>query len=97
MAIKVACPHCDQVHTLSDTQEGKTIRCKSCDEKFAVSKPRRRADEEEEDRPSAWPGVRAVIVMTLTRTTGHIAESETATSRCGPGWREGADCSSSCC
>jgi DNA-directed RNA polymerase subunit RPC12/RpoP len=54
MTIKASCPHCEREYTLADTQEGKTVRCKDCDEKFVVEKPRRKRrddDEEEDDRP----------------------------------------------
>lgn len=53
MSITIACPHCGRAETLADTQEGHTVRCKGCDEKFVVEKLRRQrsANEDEDDRP----------------------------------------------
>lgn len=57
MTISITCPSCEREYTLADTQEGKTIRCKSCDEKFVVEKPRRSRsrDEDEDRRPRQRP------------------------------------------
>ena len=49
MSIKVSCPHCDREYTLPDSKEGKTLRCKGCQETF-VAKPGR-ARQDEDDRP----------------------------------------------
>jgi hypothetical protein len=53
MGITVSCPHCDRSYTLAETNEGKTVRCKECEEPFVVRRDRapRREPEDEEDRP----------------------------------------------
>ena len=55
MGIKVSCPHCDESYTVSDAKEGRTVRCRNCDEKIVVGRGRRSArdedDYEEDDRP----------------------------------------------
>jgi hypothetical protein len=49
MSIKVSCPHCDREYTLPDSKEGKTLRCKGCQETFVARRGRARQDED--DRP----------------------------------------------
>jgi DNA-directed RNA polymerase subunit RPC12/RpoP len=50
MSITTNCPNCEREYKLADTQEGKTVRCKDCGEKFVVEAPRRpRAEDEEDD------------------------------------------------
>jgi predicted Zn finger-like uncharacterized protein len=34
--IQTACPHCDREYTLADDKEGKTVKCKACEETFVV-------------------------------------------------------------
>jgi HEAT repeat protein len=54
MAIKILCPTCGAANTLDDAKEGKTVRCRKCEEKFTVEAPRpkRKADDEDDDRDS---------------------------------------------
>lgn len=62
MAIDVQCPECGAAYSLRDDLEGKSVRCKTCEETFkveaksrngGVARPRRRHedDDEEDDRP----------------------------------------------
>jgi predicted Zn finger-like uncharacterized protein len=64
MAIDTTCPHCDSAYSLADRLEGKTVRCKRCNDTFTVpslprtavpSRPVRReegipCDEDDRDR-----------------------------------------------
>ncbi len=51
MSITTNCPHCEREYKLADMQDGKTVRCKDCGEKFVVEAPRRPRAEDEEDDP----------------------------------------------
>lgn len=48
MPIETNCPHCEQEYKLRDELLGKTVRCKSCGETFAV-RPSSQSDEDDED------------------------------------------------
>lgn len=48
MAIDISCPTCEKSYNLADSQRGKTVRCKHCDDTFTV--PR-----EERGRPVSVP------------------------------------------
>ena len=39
MPILMSCPSCGREYNLADTMEGKTVRCKDCDETFTVADP----------------------------------------------------------
>jgi predicted Zn finger-like uncharacterized protein len=49
MSIKMNCPTCGARFDLDDSQEGKTVRCNKCEEKFTVKPARPRKTDE--DRP----------------------------------------------
>ncbi len=57
MAIEMTCPSCDKGYSLADSQLGKKVRCKGCDETFVVEEPRRARrgrdddDRDRDDRP----------------------------------------------
>ena len=60
MAIKTSCPHCSQSYTLTDSQLGKMVRCKSCSETFlvresAAPRPAAPPRDDEEERPAPRP------------------------------------------
>jgi HEAT repeat protein len=50
MSIRMRCPTCGAANNLDDGQEGKTVRCSKCEEKFTVKpqRPRKKADDEDE-------------------------------------------------
>jgi predicted Zn finger-like uncharacterized protein len=50
MAIKMHCPICGAAYNADDTQEGKTVRCSKCEEKFTVKAPRPRKKADDDDR-----------------------------------------------
>jgi predicted Zn finger-like uncharacterized protein len=60
MPIKTSCPHCSRSYALADTQQGKTVRCKGCNQTFVVrdgAAPRSAAPARDaaEDRPAPRP------------------------------------------
>jgi HEAT repeat protein len=53
MAIKMLCPTCGAAHDLADSQEGKTVTCKKCEQKFTVKPPRsKKKADDDDDRDS---------------------------------------------
>jgi len=36
MAIEMDCPHCGKQYSLAETQVGKKVRCRGCDDTFVV-------------------------------------------------------------
>jgi len=50
MSIKISCPHCEREYNLPDTKEGKTLRCKGCQETFVARVRRARGPDEEKRR-----------------------------------------------
>ena len=50
MAIRITCPSCEATYTVDDSLRGKKIRCKKCEEVFAVQPSGGGAARDEEDR-----------------------------------------------
>ena len=50
VAIRITCPSCRAAYTVDDGLRGKKIRCKKCEEVFAVQ-PARGADHDDEESP----------------------------------------------
>src|SRR5262245_52375533 len=55
MPVKTACPACHAPYTLADSVRGKNVRCKQCQEVFAVPAV---SDPELAIRPEAGPATR---------------------------------------
>src|ERR1043165_6135186 len=54
MSIKIACPECDKLYTLSDDLDGKRVRCKRCDNRFLVTSRDGSSDYDDyDDEPRA--------------------------------------------
>jgi HEAT repeat protein len=57
MSIKMLCPACGAAHDLADALEGKTVKCRKCEESFTVKAGRAKRNEgvskDERTRPAA--------------------------------------------
>src|SRR5438876_11884212 len=94
MSIQMACPGCGATYTLADELKGKKIRCKKCEEIFAVNGVAKRVAEDAiEAAEKPRPGPRAAAPATIRRRgeDGETAVRSGARSGARPVRRRGED------